>query len=425
MTSKCYVWKWLEGAVVPVVAGVLTQDDEGNQLFNYGKGYLALPNATPIYQEELPLKVEIQSPFSGLRNIACIRDASPDAWGRRVIINRLFSPKEGDKNDSKFDTELSEITYLLESASDRVGSLDFQESPTIYVPRFEDDATLEDLYQAADKVLKGEPIPKGLESALMHGTSIGGARPKSMLRSKEAKYIAKFSSSDDTYDVVKSEFVAMRLAKIAGLNVAEVKLEKVLAKDALIVTRFDRTPKNNDWCRHSIISALTVLELDETWAREASYPNLIEKIKLNGTTFKSQAKELFSRMVFNVLIGNTDDHARNHAFFLIDNKIELTPAYDICPQDRAGGEASHGMKLTHQSNLSKLSLCLETANNFGLSIDGAEEIIVSLIHTISDSFDDICKEAKLSEASRNVLWKRAVLNNNIFYGGCEHLMPKE
>ncbi len=425
MTSKCYVWKWLERAVDPVVAGVLTQDDKGNQQFNYGKSYLALANATPIYQEELPLKVEIQNPFDGLKNIACIRDASPDAWGRRVIINRLFAPKEDGQDGEKFDAELSEITYLLESASDRVGSLDFQESPSIYVPRFENDATLQDLYQAADKVLKGEPIPKSLENALMHGTSIGGARPKSMLRSAEAKYIAKFSSSDDTYDVVKSEFVAMRLAKIAGLNVADVKLEKALAKDALIVTRFDRTPTDIGWLKHSIISALTVLELDETWAREASYPNLLEKIKLNGTTYKKQAKELFGRMVFNVLVGNTDDHARNHAFFVIGNKIELTPAYDICPQDRAGGEASHGMKLTHQSNLSKLSLCIETANNFGLSVDEAEEIIVSFINTISHNFDDICQEAQLSQASKNVLWKRAILNNNIFYGGCEHLMPKE
>ena len=124
---------------------------------------------------------------------------------------------------------IDELTYLLESGSDRIGALDFQLSPTRYVPRSVQAATLEELLTAAEKVERGIPLTPELDQALFHGSSLGGARPKAMIEEDEKKLIAKFSSSSDTYNVVKAEFIAMRLAAKAGLNVAPVRLaqEKV------------------------------------------------------------------------------------------------------------------------------------------------------------------------------------------------------
>jgi len=135
MTSKqnnkeAYVWIWLPGETEPVVAGKL-EADNGIVQFNYGRSYLDRPNAIPIYEPELPLKPGILPLLGDLEIPNCIRNAAPDAWGRRVIINRQLGKKGRDTDTA----ELDELTYLLESSSDRIGALDFQRHPNEYVPR--------------------------------------------------------------------------------------------------------------------------------------------------------------------------------------------------------------------------------------------------------------------------------------------------
>ena len=206
----------------------------------------------------------------------------------------------------------------------------------------------------------------------------------------------------------------MKLAKLAGLNVAEVVLKKALGKDVLLVKRFDRELIGGIWCRRSMVSGLTVLGLDEAWASEASYVDLVNVMKQYCIAFASDSQELFARMVFNVLIGNTDDHARNHAFFVEGDKISLSPAYDICPQIRSGGEANHGMKLFDNSNLSLLSLCLRAAPSFTIKAEKAEEIISSQINTIIQEFESVCNEVDVPEVTRKLLFKRVILNDYIF-----------
>jgi serine/threonine-protein kinase HipA len=145
MTSKAhktekeaFVWIWLPGETKPVVAGRLEVDvsrGQGNVVFNYGKSYLERVSAgepvMPIYEPELPLRAGILPLPEGLTMPGCIRDAASDAWGRRVIINKTL----GSKGAGVDTAELGELTYLLESGSDRIGALDFQRSPTEYVPR--------------------------------------------------------------------------------------------------------------------------------------------------------------------------------------------------------------------------------------------------------------------------------------------------
>lgn len=174
--SQAYVWIWLPNAQTPVVAGVLSQ--QGKKLtFNYGRSYLARADAMAIYTPELPLQTGAIALLPDMAMPSCIRDASPDAWGRRVLINRTFGARGGASQNM----ELGELSYLLESGSDRIGALDFQHSPTEYVPRHAQQASLAELLTAADKVAQGVPLSAGLDQALLHGTSLGGARPKVLI----------------------------------------------------------------------------------------------------------------------------------------------------------------------------------------------------------------------------------------------------
>ena len=223
--KEAFVWIWLPNATEPVVAGRL-EADNGNVQFNYGKSYLerigGSKPAISIYEPELPLQTGILPLSEGLTMPGCIRDAAPDAWGRRVIINKLLGRK-GPNTDTD---ELDELTYLLESGSNRIGALDFQRSPTEYVPRTVQNASIEDLIESSDRVEKGILLTPELDEALFHGSSIGGTRPKALIQVQYRNYIAKFSSSTDLYNVVKAEFIAMRLAALAELNVAPVQLTK-------------------------------------------------------------------------------------------------------------------------------------------------------------------------------------------------------
>lgn len=407
--KEAFVWIWLPDETRPIVAGRL-EADNGSVLFNYGKSYLERVGnrnpAIPIYEPELPLKAGVLPLPEGLSIPGCIRDAAPDAWGRRVIINKKF----GLKDASTDTTELDELTYLLESGSDRIGALDFQRSPTEYVPRAANNVSMEELIESAERVEKGVPLTPELDQALFHGSSIGGARPKALIEEQGKKYVAKFSSSTDLYSVVKAEFIAMRLAALAGLNVAPVKLARAANKDILLIERFDRLPKSNEWTRKVMVSALTLLGLDDMMARYASYETLAELIRHRFTDPKDTLKELFSRLVFNILCGNTDDHARNHAAFWNGKELTLTPAYDICPQGRTGNEASQAMLITGNNNLSQLKTCLETAPNFLLSEDKARVIFGKLTAVIKQHWASVCEEAELSEVDMNLLWRRQFLN---------------
>ena len=138
--SEAYVWTWLPGATEPVVAGLLSQQG-GTLVFNYGRSYLARPDAIALYAPELPLRPGALALLPGLNMPSCIRDASPDAWGRRVLINR----KSGIKGGDAALVELDELSYLLDSGSDRIGALDFQQSATEYVPSDTQQAPIRDL----------------------------------------------------------------------------------------------------------------------------------------------------------------------------------------------------------------------------------------------------------------------------------------
>ena len=414
--DEAYVWIWLPDATAPVVAGRIARDGR-RLIFNYGRSYLDRNDRIPIYLPELPLRRGAIVPEAVLNMAGCLRDASPDAWGRRVILNRTFGRKFEDADIDALD----ELTYLLESGSDRIGALDFQRSPSEYVPRAAQAASLEELLRAAVKVEKGVPLSPDLDQALLHGSSLGGARPKAMIRDGDTGMIAKFSSSTDTYNVVKAEFVAMRLAAKAGLDVASVRLAHTAGKDVLLVERFDRGKIEDEWVRKATVSALTLFGLDELMARYASYEDLAEIIRHRFTSPKATLRELYGRLVFNILCGNTDDHARNHASFWDGEHLTLTPAYDICPQSRIGNVASQAMLIFGDNRASTLAACLEAAPNFLLNEKAAKDIIARQVATIRDEWDDICEEAALTDIERSLFDQRMFLNDYVFEGTTESL----
>lgn len=409
--TEAFVWVWLPGAAEPVVAGRI-EPGGARYVFNYGRSYLERTDAIPLYGPELPLRPGRIEPDALLEIAGCLRDGAPDAWGRRVIINQL----SGLGGDAAHAVEFDELTFMLNSGSDRIGALDFQTAADRYQPREQENATLEELLEAAERVERGEPVPPALDKALFHGSSIGGARPKALIQDGAEKFIAKFSATNDTMAVVKAEFVAMRLAVEVGLDVAPVRLTRPSGKDVLLVRRFDREWNGHGWTRRAMVSALTMFGLGEMQARYASYSDLAEMVRARFTDPQATLRELFGRLVFNVLTGNTDDHARNHAAFWNGTALTLTPAYDICPQPRSGREANQAMLVHGEDRRSQLETCRRSAPDFLLTDREARDLIDGQVATIARLWGTICDEAELGAVDRAFLWRRQFLNDYVFDG---------
>jgi serine/threonine-protein kinase HipA len=420
--SEVFVWAWLPGAVQPVVAGKLVSNASGNVdtvHFYYGRTYSALQDALPLYEPELPLRAGRLPLLGELTMPGCLRDAAPAGWGKRVLLNHLLGSKGARGAGS---AQLDDLSLLLQSGSERIGGFDFQASATEYEPRIGGNATLAELVNSVERVEKGMPLSDEADSALIYRSAIGGVRPKAFLGDATNKYIAKFPSRDDDYNVVKAEFLAMRLAQVVGLQTAAVKLAKAAGKDVLLVERFDRVHVSNQavnqpavqatsgWQRRSMVSALTLLALDDSKARYASYELLAEQVRHRFTDVAGTLRELFGRLVFNILCGNTDDHARNHAAFWDGQQLTLTPAFDICPQLRLSDVASQAMAISGGNAASQLATCLQAARHFLLSEAAAVALIEQQMHIMGSQWPSLCEEAELSEVDRAMLWGRAFLN---------------
>jgi serine/threonine-protein kinase HipA len=145
-------------------------------------------------------------------------------------------------------------------------------------------------------------------------------------------------------------------------------------------------------------------------ARYASYEVLAEVIRNRFEDPKQTLEELFARIVFNILCGNTDDHARNHAAFWNGKALRLTPAYDIYPQPRTGHEATQAMLISGDGRLSKLASCLNAAPHFLLTQADAKAVFNKQREAIESHWEQVCDEASLSTVDRKLLWKRQFLN---------------
>lgn len=389
--QEAFVWIWLPNQNKPVVVGKL-EHHNNRYLFVYGKSYRERADAIPLSPFELPLTDETFE-SNGMRMLpSCLRDALPDAWGRRLID---YQYPQLQKN---------ELDYGLLSGSDRIGALDFQSSATNFVDRNLGNITLKAIDDLANALENNRDFPKSLAPVLLHGTSVGGARPKCLITIDQVDYIAKFSLSSDYYPFLRAEFLAMRLAKLVGIDVADVTLKTIKGRDILLVKRFDRQRLQKKIIRKMMLSGLSLLNLDELEARYASYVELADIIRMHFANPKLQLLELYKRLAFNVLVGNTDDHARNHSAFWDGKLLQLTPAYDIVPQMRTGFEATQAMMIEGESNqISTLKNVLSVCDRFLLTEKIARKIINHQIKILDKSWSSLCNEAKLNKREQNRL----------------------
>lgn len=400
--DSVYVWTWLPGELDPVVVGRLRQH-ANSATFVYGSSYLKRVNAISLYPPELPLRPGVLEPLAGQPLAGCLRDGAPDTWGRRVIEAKAKVPPNG----------LSELTYMLLSGSNRFGANDFQASATKYVQRGHP-TTLDELHEAALKVEAGIPLSETLADALVHGTTIGGARPKVIITDDEGvQWIAKLSaSSDQPYSLPNVEAACMYLARKVGIDAAETKLTHSLGRDVLLVRRFDR---NKDSRTH-VVSGLTLGGESDTGARYVTYPGILDKIQAFTADPKHAPVELFRRIAFNMAISNSDDHARNHAALWDGTHLTLSPAFDLGPGGRSGDTATQAMAYDRAgTRTSAFKPLTNAARIYGLTHNDASDIITAIVDAIRKHWRDAVAVGQLTQAQQGTLWNRQILNRALFY----------
>jgi len=411
ISDEAYLWFYLPGESEPVVCGIVAFNGQEN-VFRYARSYLQRDNAVPLAPPNCTL-----GSLTGEEHIlddelnSAIRDASPDAWGRNIML------REHANALSKNENELGEIDFLLRAGPDRIGALDATNTPSHYFPKKSHAVPLEELLEAADRIDQGKPMDVHLDAALNHGTSIGGARPKALLHENREFWIAKFSSSRDSANMVGIEGGGMALAKMVGINVADTRIVESLNKPVILIRRFDRVVTATEVHRRHMISAMTLLSLDEYAVRSgySSYLELADILRQYARDFNSDGKELFRRMVFNILIGNVDDHARNHACFWDGEFLDLTPAYDVCPQPRTGMSADQAMIVGAWGRQSNLQNAVSKCERFGLGFDEAKEIVDKMTATVRKNWKKVFAEAGVPEGNIRYLSQATLLSESVFY----------
>lgn len=228
------------------------------------------------------------------------------------------------------------------------------------------------------------------------GSSLGGARPKaSVMDAAHSLWIAKFPSKNDDKDVAAWEMVTNQLAKAAGINIAEGKLQQFNNKYHTYLTkRFDRTAKGE---RIHFASAMTLLgHIDGDDASGASYLELLEFISRYGADVEKDLEELWRRIVFSICVKNTDDHLRNHGFLLTHKGWVLSPAYDINPNEYGKGLS---LNITETDNSLDLDLAVEVADYFRLSAAKVKDIILQVSNAVK-GWKKLAEKEKISTAEQ-------------------------
>ena len=339
--------------------------------FEYADEWLRGTNAFAIDPENLPLRegaFYTSSDKSALPG--ALRDAAPDRWGRQ-LIRRAFSKTGGKRT-------LSETDYLIGVTDHtRIGALRFRREGErsfdhhIVSSRVPSLIRLPALLNAADAVHTNTETVRDLELLLNEGSPLGGARPKSAVEDKDGSLaIAKFPKPDDKRSIPHGEVLAMTLARRAGLTVADARLLDVGGRPVALVRRFDRAGGG----RIPFLSAMSLLGLSD--GDKGTYTDIAEIIRMHSSSPAEDLKELWRRVVFNVLIGNLDDHLRNHGFLYDrDGRWRLSPAYDLNPVPLAEKARELTTWISEQGPEADLDLAREAAPFFALKRKQAEAII--------------------------------------------------
>lgn len=405
--QKLFVFAYLGTEWLP--CGQLTLSEDGAKLlsstFAYGLRYLQRPDALEVdpvslsLRDRLGVRGKALFPPNNLPLFGGIRDAAPDAWGRRVIESRLKVPANS----------LPESAYLAHAGSQRVGALDIRPArDSAATPGFGTWNNLEYLMEAAQRIDEGLPVPPQLEEIFAEGSALGGARPKATVRDEErVLWLAKFPSRSDALAVPVIEAATLRLAAAAGLTVPQVRLLQLGARPVMLIRRFDRywakagqdAPLTEDFRdtapayglaekRLGFVSALTLLACDELESPDKSYGDLAQAVRryCHPSVIRDNNRELFERLVFNILVNNDDDHLRNHGF-VWDARLpgwRLSPLYDVVPRASLAPERRLHLGVGPQGRSATLDNAFAGREMFTLSAEAAAASIARVWRTVRE-----------------------------------------
>jgi serine/threonine-protein kinase HipA len=366
--DELFLW-WLADPARPVPVGTLTllRNPRGVSL-RYVETWIEQGFAL---SEDLPL-LSRQEFLPAERDTAAgaVDDARPDRWGERVIRFLDRPPR------------LSLLEYLYFAGDDRFGALGVSTSEREYSPRrlgpLPSLTDTEAIFELVRKVIDNEPVPPALKRLISPGVTLGGARPKALLEIDGQQWVVKFSDGDAT-DAPLVEHAAMTLAKLAKIRVAPTVPIRLTYGHAVAIRRFDRTRSRR---RHALSANVAL----KAAGAALGYPELAQLLRRRGVVARDQnrdeMRELFRRMVFNILIDNTDDHEKNHALLVNDAaNYELSPAYDVLPSGQALGYQQ--MRVGENEADSTLSNALSMCEHFALEPDEAKRQITTVAKVVA------------------------------------------
>ncbi|PVZ72340.1 type II toxin-antitoxin system HipA family toxin [Pelagibaculum spongiae] len=341
------------------------------------------------------------------RNFKVFLDSCPDRWGRLLMQRREAVIARIEKRKAK---TLLETNYLLGvHDSFRMGALRFC---TAHNGNFLDDnedfaapaiTSLPELEQAASGIenkpdFDNPDYLKWLNMLISPGSSLGGARPKASVKDVDGTlWLAKFPSRHDEYDIGLWEYIVYKMALDAGINMSECKVQTIGSDHHIFLTkRFDRIDNGK---RLQFTSAMTQLAYFDGNDDGASYLELAEFLIRNGSNTKADLKQLWTRMLFNIMVSNSDDHLRNHGFIFDTTGWRLSPAYDINPTPNATG--LH-LNIDDKDNALEAELAFEVAIYFQLTEKAANEIYQKVAAAIS-KWQALAKEAGITKGERDLM----------------------
>jgi len=380
--QKLYVYADFDWFDTPQLIGELSYDSvRGNETygFSYDKDWLAKHGDISL-SDDLQNYTGIQYTRPGRDIFACFSDALPDRWGRTLLTRREQIAATEEK---RLVRRLTSFDYLMgiDDAS-RMGGFRFSETPggrfincdaSLRVPPL---GNVRELMYAAHEIEASEekhllPSKKWIAQLLHPGTSLGGARPKASVFDEDGRLtVAKFPSRKDDYDVAQWEHFSHVMGRKAGINVAETRIIPGGDYHILLSKRFDRTKTGK---RIHFASALTLLGLTDgdNASTGYGYTDIVDFIIQHGSNVEQNLEELYRRVAFYIIIGNSDDHFRNHGFLLTCRGWELSPAYDINPTL----SDNQSLLINHSTSESDLNILLESAGVYMLSTEKAISII--------------------------------------------------
>lgn len=402
MASKTiYVYEnW--SSETPALLGCLYVDFFKNRehfAFEYNHDWLRSADRRFVLDPDLSLYNGRQYTPMDKNIFGMFADSCPDRWGRMLMKRReaIIAKKEERK-----PRNLNESDFLLGVYDEaRMGALRFKLDETEKFLSNDKDlatppwVTLRNLEFASYQLENDESglEEKWLKQLLAPGSSLGGARPKATIQAMDGSlWIAKFPSKHDEYNSGAWEKVANDLAKMCGLNVPESKLENLSQNGStFIVKRFDRIGDK----RIHFSSAMTLLGKKDG-EEGTSYLDLVDFVKAYGVNPKQDLKELWQRVVFNIMISNTDDHLRNHGFILENNGWRLSPVYDINPIPDGNSLA---LLIDNEDSSLDLELALATAELYNLKLSEAKNLIQDMAQVIRTNWKSIAEKYGLSRGS--------------------------